>query len=167
LCDGSRCSRLFPFLYERGVLSEVLIRNPNGGAEGSLNLERTSAEMQNSVGSPRHDPMLVDRAVSRKQLIPLHRCSECHFWEPLDVMSSLGECENHESHYYRKAVMRNTESPNCFKPRDLGESEFLWCESCKQTVSDNELKAHAGHSIFIGTVQFPVEDNIEWTHAAD
>jgi hypothetical protein len=142
-CAGLLLLGLLLFLYDRGVILQVLI------------------------GSPKHDPMLVDRAVSRKQLIPLHKCSECHFWEPHDVMSSLGECENHESQYYRKAVMRNTESPNCFRPRDLGSSEFLWCETCKQTVSDNELKAHTGHSVFIGTVQFPVEDNIEWTHAGD
>ena len=100
-------------------------------------------------------------------MIPLHRCGECHHWQPLDVMSSLGECKNRDSKFFLKPLLRSNQAPDCFKPRDLLKTEFLWCDHCKQTVSNNELSKHAGHALFIGTAQFPVEESTETTHAGD
>jgi len=100
-------------------------------------------------------------------LVPLMRCGECHYWEPLDVMSSIGECKGRDSPYYRKPIFRTNPSPSCFKARDLHKAEFLWCEKCKETVAEQALEKHAGHQLFIGTAQFPVEENLEVTHSGD
>ena len=82
-------------------------------------------------------------------------------------MSALGECKNPQSKYFEKPIFRDNASPDCFKPRDLHEAEFLWCERCKETVSEQVLDRHAGHPLIIGTAQFPVEENREVTHSGD
>lgn len=85
----------------------------------------------------------------------------------MDVMSSLGECMNRESEYFRRPIFRTNPSPSCFKVRDLHKAEFLWCEKCKETVSEQALAKHANHALFIGTAQFPVEESREVTHSGD
>jgi len=100
-------------------------------------------------------------------LAPLHVCGECHHWRPLDVMSSLGECTNRDSEFFHRPLFRSATAPHCFVARDLKKGEFLWCDRCKQTVLDNEVDRHEGHALFIGTAQFPVEENREITHAGD
>jgi hypothetical protein len=82
-------------------------------------------------------------------------------------MSSLGDCMNPESEFYKKPVFRTNLSPSCFKARDLRKAEFLWCDKCKETVTEGELGKHMGHQLFIGTAQFSVEDNLEVTHSGD
>jgi hypothetical protein len=82
-------------------------------------------------------------------------------------MSSLGECRNRDSDFFRRPVFRANASPSCFKARELRNEEFLWCDKCKQTVADNEFGAHAGHPLYIGAAQYSVEDNMELTHAGD
>ena len=82
-------------------------------------------------------------------------------------MSSLGECGNRDSEYFKKPVFRTDKSPSCFRPRDLHKAEFLWCDNCKETVSVQELGKHAGHALFIATAQYSVEENLEVTQPGD
>lgn len=82
-------------------------------------------------------------------------------------MSSLGECKSRDSEYFKKPIFRTNPSPKCFRARDLREAEFLWCDKCKEMVSDQMLAKHTGHPLFIGTAQYSVEDNLEVTQAGD
>lgn len=99
--------------------------------------------------------------------VKARRCEECHHWLPLDTMPHLGECRNTSSPHNRKAIFWDKVSGDCFKERSFEGEEFLWCESCRQTIHSSALDEHRSHNLFIGTSQLPVEEIVEVTLAGD
>jgi len=94
------------------------------------------------------------------------RCSDCHYWYPLDIMPRLGECHSHRSRYFEKPVAHDRIMKGCFKVRSAkSEEEFMWCGTCLQTIHVAERNLHRSHNVFAGWAQFPTEDMREVTFA--
>ena len=79
----------------------------------------------------------------------------------------LGECHTPESPNYGRPIFWDRISGDCFEQRSLVNAEFVFCETCKLTVPRSDLAAHKSHALFAGAAQFPVEEMLEFTTAAD
>ena len=101
------------------------------------------------------------------QTVRIRRCEDCHHWFPLDTMPHIGECRNSSSSDHLKPVFWDKVSADCFKERDLESEDFLWCETCRETIPGSTLAEHRPHKLFIGASQFPVDEMVEATLAGD
>lgn len=73
------------------------------------------------------------------------RCSKCNSWLPHIHYSYIGYC-------CRKGDVSHHEYYCEFFSELSFEEEFLWCESCKVLISQEELENHLsrGHCLFRG-----------------
>ena len=94
-------------------------------------------------------------------------CGNCNGWYPLDVRPNVGECRAEGSPSFGMSVYWDRVSGSCFEQRSLVNAEFVFCETCKLTVPRSDLSAHKTHALFAGAAQFPVEEMVEFTTAAD
>jgi hypothetical protein len=99
--------------------------------------------------------------------VKVRRCEDCHHWYPLDTMPHLGECRNPSSPHNLKPIFWDKVSEDCFKERALEGEEFVWCETCRETIPSSTLGEHRSHKVFLGSSQFPVDEMVEATLAGD
>jgi hypothetical protein len=101
-------------------------------------------------------------------------CGDCIYWAPYPALPKLGTCSNVASSNYDRAciysqdpcrdfVLRPLESEKIFRD----ETEFYWCEECREYFHRAFERVHSGHKIHSKVAQTDVEFNLEETHAAD
>ena len=95
------------------------------------------------------------------------RCEDCHDWFPLDTMPHIGECHSSSSPFNLKPIFWDKASGDCFKERTLEGEEFLWCETCRETIPGAARGEHKSHNLFIGSSHIPVDEMVEATLAGD
>jgi hypothetical protein len=83
------------------------------------------------------------------------------------VQPHLGECHTSGSLNYGRPIFYDRISGDCFEQRSLVNAEFVFCETCRLTVPRSDLAGHRSHELFAGAAQFPVEEMLEFTTAAD
>ena len=94
-------------------------------------------------------------------------CGECQYWYPDDLYPSLGQCQRQDAEDFQKALVEDRPSGTCFEKRSLTSDVFCWCRNCKETVPVSEITGHAGHTLYVATARYPVEDMAELTFAGD
>lgn len=98
---------------------------------------------------------------------PIMKCGECEFWYPDDLYPSLGQCQRKDSCDFQKALVEDRPSGTCFEERSLSPEVFCWCRKCRETIPVSEISLHIGHSLYVATAQYPVEEMAELTFAGD
>jgi hypothetical protein len=94
-------------------------------------------------------------------------CSSCFYWQPLESIPCLGECENSSSRSFKRPTFSDKAVEECFVTRSLDDVEFVWCQTHRQTIHSSELPDHRDCRLFAGTALLPVEDMAEFTLAGD
>jgi|GEM_PF-2084952 len=101
-------------------------------------------------------------------------CGDCIYWVPYPALPKLGICSNVASNYYDRACIYSQEPCQDFVLRPLEsekiiteETEFYWCEECKEYFHKAYAGRHVGHKIHSKVAQTDVEFNVEETSAAD
>jgi hypothetical protein len=94
-------------------------------------------------------------------------CSSCFYWQPLESIPCLGECENSSSRSFKRPTFSDKPVEECFVTRSLDDVEFVWCQTHRQTIHSSELPDHRDCRLFAGTALLPVEDMVEFTLAGD
>ena len=79
----------------------------------------------------------------------------------------MGECHISGSPNYGRPIFWDRISGDCFEQRSLVNAEFVFCETCRLTVPRSDLTGHRSHELFAEAAQFPVEEMLEFTTAAD
>ena len=105
--------------------------------------------------------------MASQHMVKIRVCEECHNWFPLDTMPHIGECRNPSSSFCLKPVFWDKPTGTCFKERTFEGEEFLWCETCRETIHVSTLGIHRTHHLFIGSSQLPVDEMVEATLAGD
>ena len=101
-----------------------------------------------------------------EQDVPLN-CGQCNYWYPDDLYPSLGQCQRKDAELSQKAVAEDNLSGPCFEERSLSSDIFCWCRKCRETIPVSEISLHAGHTLYVGTARYPVEEMAELTFAGD
>jgi len=99
--------------------------------------------------------------------IPSLKCGECEYWYPDDLYPSLGQCQKRDSVDFQKALAEDRSSSSCFEERSLSSEVFCWCRKCRETIPVSEISLHAGHTLYVATARYPVEEMAELTFAGD
>lgn len=120
-----------------------------------------SMAMSSSVIEKRDDPLLKDSGSGRST------CEECHYWLPLGTMPRVGQCDNPSSRHFRSPEFSDKDAEECFVTRSLEGLEFMWCQSHRQTIYTAEMLQHRNCNLYVSSVSFPVEDEMELTLAGD
>lgn len=94
-------------------------------------------------------------------------CEQCHYWLPFETMPSVGQCDNPSSKYFGKPAFSDKPTEECYAQRTLVGSEFLWCQTHRETIYMAELPDHGGCRVFTKPAILPVEDEMELTVAGD
>ncbi len=94
-------------------------------------------------------------------------CESCHYWLPFGVMPQVGQCDNPSSRHFGWAAFADKKTEECYVDRALGDLEFMWCQSHRQTIYSADLAEHRGCRVYVSSVSLPVEDEMELTLAGD
>lgn len=95
-------------------------------------------------------------------------CGNCLYWSPYPLIPYIGICENERSYNYDRACISTQPSCNDFVPKsDELETEFLWCEECREYFHRSEAHQHKHHRIHGSIANTDVEFNVESTFAGD
>lgn len=107
------------------------------------------------------------RPESRDSSLRRTTCEDCHYWLPFELMPRVGQCDNPASAHFRSPEFSDKPTEGCFETRSLGELEFMWCQSHRQTIYSAELPDHRDCRVFVSSASLPVEDEMELTLAGD
>jgi hypothetical protein len=94
-------------------------------------------------------------------------CEACHYWLPFETMSQVGQCDNPASRHFGWAEFADKRTEKCYAKRTLGDLEFMWCQSHRQTIYSTDLPEHESCRVYVSSVSLPVEDEMELTLAGD
>ena len=94
-------------------------------------------------------------------------CESCHYWLPFGMMPQVGQCDNPSSSHFGWAAFADKRTEKCYETRDIGELEFMWCQTHRQTVYSSDLGEHRSCRVYVSSVSLPVEDEMELTLAGD
>ena len=94
-------------------------------------------------------------------------CEACHYWHPCEFFPSVGQCANPTSRHYERTAFHDKPTEGCFVLRSLSGLEFVWCQDHRETVHTSGLSAHGGCGLFVSSARLPVEEEMEFTFAAD
>jgi hypothetical protein len=94
-------------------------------------------------------------------------CDSCHYWLPFGTMPRVGQCDNPSSRHFGKPTFSDKLTEECYTIRHLGDLEFMWCQTHRETIHATDLSEHRGCGVYVSSVSLPVEEQRELTFAGD
>ena len=94
-------------------------------------------------------------------------CESCHYWYPFGTMPRVGQCDNPSSRHFGSPEFSDKHTEECYVVRFLGDLEFMWCQTHRETIHATDLSRHQSCSVYVSSVSLPVEEQVELTVAGD